>query len=305
MVDRGDVKSLSSPLHEHAVAPRTRSMYLKAVWNFCRYLVASGWFEDEPKTLDLTLAEYFNALYRRGLPQYWAVHCLHGVRHFFPSMGANLPTALRSLKGWQRLHPSKARPVMPREVAYTVAMLMYRKYKQWDAAVMTLVCFDCYLRVSEMVGVRARDLVNMRGREVVKLPATKTGPDQGVTIRSGIVALLARRLARQREPQDRLLSSGSAPRYRALFYQCIEDLRLQRVGFTPHSMRHGGATHDFHYGGLTVEEVLLRGRWRTTKSARHYIRSLPALLAKVPIPQAILDFGQRVENNLEDCFDRR
>jgi hypothetical protein len=53
-----------------------------------------------------------------------------------------------------------------------------------------------------------------------------------------------------------------------------------------HSLRHGGATEDY-IGGTSVEDVLLRGRWVSTKSARVYIQSGRALLLQQRIPEKV------------------
>jgi hypothetical protein len=49
----------------------------------------------------------------------------------------------------------------------------------------------------------------------------------------------------------------------------------------------GGATHD-HLCGLLLADVLLRGRWASTKSARHYIQSGRALLLALNAPPHIV-----------------
>lgn len=306
MVDRvafkGDATLL---LHAQAVTDKTRSRYKRAVTDFERWL---GRHErvlrirDARMSLDEAMTRYFTYLHETGQPQHKAVYCLHGARLLHPRLGAGWPMALKALKGWKRLHPPGVRPVMQREVAMLVAMMMRCALGNNDAAILTLLAFDCYLRCGELVALRAQDLVDMRGRLFVKIPTSKTGPDQGVTVTDPTVAQLARSLARRREPGDRLFPSGSAQQYRALFKGALAALKLQRVGFTPHSMRHGGATHDFHYRGLTVEDVLLRGRWRSTTSARHYIRSLPGLVAKVPIPPNLLRYGRQCESNMLSVF---
>jgi hypothetical protein len=38
-----------------------------------------------------------------------------------------------------------------------------------------------------------------------------------------------------------------------------------------HSLRHGGATHDY-LKGMPFDDVMVRGRWAVTKSAVHYIQ---------------------------------
>lgn len=306
MGDREAFKgSVSLLLHSRAVTDRTRARYARAVSDFDTWL---GRFEkvlresDPRMSLDEAMTRYFTYLFNKGDPQYKATYCLHGMRLFQPGVGAGFPMALKALKGWKKIQPSGSRPVMPREVVVMMAMMMRWRFRDNDVAVLTLLAFDCYLRCGELVALRTQDLVEMRGRLYVKIPSSKTGPDQGVMVSDPDIALLAQCLVRRREPGDRLFPSGLAHQYRVVFYRALDALGLRRLGFTPHSMRHGGATHDFHHRGISVENVLLKGRWKSTTSARHYIRSLPGLLAKVPIPPQVLHYGRRCEQHLAEVF---
>ena len=47
--------------------------------------------------------------------------------------------------------------------------------------------------------------------------------------------------------------------------------------YVPHSLRHGGATR-WHLLRHPIEDILLRGRWSSTKSARRYIQAGRAML---------------------------
>lgn len=53
-----------------------------------------------------------------------------------------------------------------------------------------------------------------------------------------------------------------------------------------HSLRHGGATHDF-IRGMTIEWIMFRGRWASSKSARHYIQSGRAVMLSTAVPAAM------------------
>lgn len=296
-----------SLLHMRAVAPRTRKLYDVALSRFAVWLrlferVVLRCSARSVMSMDRLLCCYVTFLFNRGYPHHWAAYCFNGLMHIDPGWHGALQMSARALKAWKREQPSRTRAVMPREVACLVASVMYTHLGDEAGGLMTLLAFECYLRCGELVAVRACDLVELRGRLFVKLPSTKTGPDQGVPVTDPTVALLVRRLARRRDPDQHLFPSGSARQYRALFQAALRLLGLHKIGFTPHSMRHGGATHDFHHRGVTVEDVLLRGRWKSTKSARHYIRSLPALLAKVAVPDWVMRHGRAMEGMLDYVF---
>ena len=71
-------------------------------------------------------------------------------------------------------------------------------------------------------------------------------------------------------------------RYRKLFHLSCLNNNLQSYGFVPHSIRHGAATRD-HLRGVPLNDILLRGRWLSEKSARRYIQTGPALLVTVKL----------------------
>jgi hypothetical protein len=63
----------------------------------------------------------------------------------------------------------------------------------------------------------------------------------------------------------------------------------QTRSFVPHSLRHGGAVHDY-LNNQPLEEILLRGRWKSSDSARTYIKdglalSIQSQISKLPIPK--------------------
>ena len=93
--------------------------------------------------------------------------------------------------------------------------------------------------------------------------------------------LLRQLLNRVPEGRDQFLFPSTS-QFRRCFKQACSYLGLSPA-YVPHSLRHGGATHD-HLRGLTVEDILRLGRWASTKSARHYIQSGRALLLTMEIP---------------------
>lgn len=295
-----------SPLHLRVVTARTDAQYQRAVFRFLRWLADTGVIDDERfgfDSMDAVVAFYINFLWTRRHPRSWAVLTVYGLRHLFPQFAGELPTALRSLKGWLKVQPSRQRAVMSKEVACLLAFVMKVVFRDECAAVLTLLGFDCYLRCAELTHVRRRDLVRLRQDLYVRIPASKTGLDQGVRVLDDRIAKLAWRLAKRKKPDEFLFPSASAARYRALFMRALDLLGLTECGYTPHSLRHGGATFDFHVRGMSVDDILLRGRWRAVASARHYVRSLPALLAKVSVPDELVQLGSTVERLLVGFLD--
>jgi integrase len=63
------------------------------------------------------------------------------------------------------------------------------------------------------------------------------------------------------------------------------------AAYVPHSLRHGGATRYSHVKRWPVEDVMVRGRWASTKSARGYIQSLRAVQMAADVPAAVATMG--------------
>ena len=82
---------------------------------------------------------------------------------------------------------------------------------------------------------------------------------------------LIRDLVKNTKP-GQFLFPFSAATFRRRFKTACTDLRLSNL-YVPHSLRHGGATRYRHVLRWTIENVMERGRWVSTKSARRYVQS--------------------------------
>jgi integrase len=92
----------------------------------------------------------------------------------------------------------------------------------------------------------------------------------------------------------------SAKYFRAHFKKACRSLGL-KDGYVPHSLRHGGATRD-HMRGKNLEDILARGRWASTKSARHYVQAGRALLLACKTPAKVAHLGESVAAALVHSF---
>jgi hypothetical protein len=88
--------------------------------------------------------------------------------------------------------------------------------------------------------------------------------------------------------------------FRKHFKQACRDLGLSPL-YVPHSLRHGGATRD-HMRGHPMEDILARGRWASTKSARHYVQAGRALLLATKTPVRIATLGETIGRALLYSF---
>jgi integrase len=126
---------------------------------------------------------------------------------------------------------------------------------------------------------------------------TKTGVNQFVVLKNNDVAALLRQVV-SATPAKGLLFPFSPNDFRKAFKSACRDLGLSSL-YVPHSLRHGAATRD-HMRGVSVEDILERGRWASTKSARRYIQSGQALLLATQVPQR--ELGRLVASDLLGGF---
>jgi integrase len=121
-------------------------------------------------------------------------------------------------------------------------------------------------------------------KALVSLPKTKTGRFQSVDIENSVVRQLLSDLVAVTKPGKRLFPGGEI-QYRAAFKATCASLGLSER-YVPHSLRHGGATR-LHLKGVPIEDILTRGRWKSTMSARTYIKMGPALLLAMQAPKSV------------------
>jgi hypothetical protein len=124
----------------------------------------------------------------------------------------------------------------------------------------------------------------------IRLRKTKTGPNQWVQVHDKSVELLLLALVSSVSNDQSLLFPFTANQFRSSFKDVCRQLGLSS-SYVPHSLRHGGATR-WHLLGHSIEDILLRGRWSSTKSARRYIQAGRAMLLSVEIPSSLASKAQ-------------
>ena len=208
------------------------------------------------------------------------------VRHFLATLAPPLNGAKRLLHAWDKAElPARALPFTPMlllGVAGAMDLLGHRR-----AGLLSILMFHCLLRTSEGLTLQCKHLaVAADGRSgAVVLPSTKTRVRnkvcEAVTIDCPRVAAIAQELLHGRSPGDPI-SDMPMYKYRELFHKALAIFGLDSKGYTPYSLRRGGATWDFRHHGQ-MERSLIRGRWSSTRSARLYITDGVAQLAQLQL----------------------
>ena len=275
-------------LLESSVGPATLKSYRTALASFLAWLQEEGVVRVKSfDALDELLVDYFEFILvasgRKG--RHHAVNTRSAILLFLPNARWSLNGSARALKGWSRLKPSKQRPPMPWELA-TLIVEYFRKAKLPEYEWIFRSCFEGYLRLSEAVGAKQEDLDVSGSEGVLALPKSKTGLNQSVVIHPGDWLDLTRLLVdRPLKPGARLVSV-SAHKFRNRLQDILRQLGANHVRFTPHSLRHGGATRDFMLG-IPIADIVVRGRWAQAKTASRYIQQGRALLVKMSLSKRL------------------
>lgn len=235
------------------------------------------------------------------------------LRTFNPVLDRSLPVSHDCVTRLERLRPS----VSPPPLTWPLVVLYAWRLAPLDArlSVALLVAFDAYLRVSELLGLRVCDVVvpapGVDRRPTLLLPRTKTGKGrlQAVVVNRpevGRLLLQVRAAAVAAAPAEgggstaKLFPFG-ADVVRARMALVENEFRLAH--FTPHSFRHGGATADLQ-AGVPLDQVVLRGRWASLKSARRYLQTALAHSLAVGVLEPQHAWGRAIAPLLYDYLAR-
>lgn len=224
-----------------------------------------------------------------------------------PHLAGKLVESTKMARGWSRIKPAVAYPPLSWELCIVMAYQLKRAGKPLFALAL-LLGFDCFLRNGEIVNLVKSDVADSGDPRVgtsytgvaLRLRDTKTGKNQWVTVMNTHVRkLLRERVKALKSPTDRLFPFSS-DQLRVMFRAVCDNLGLSRA-YVVHSLRHGGATKAY-LDNMPIAEIKKRGRWRSDKSADHYIQSGPALLLQQSVPGKYAKLGQLLDRVLYEAF---
>lgn len=308
------VSPAAQDLRENALAPATIRAYKQQVQRFLSFLDGSPWElrSKSAEWVDLRLAEYIQHLYSNGYSFTHASHAVFGLVFQYPRLKSQLGESRLCLKGWERLRVKNSHPPITWELTVLLAVTMARSGYHAHA-IAILLAFDCYLRVGELCRLRRNDIALPHdprlgsagnSRVTLHLRHTKTGPSQSVEVQdTGVGELLCSWLQHPSvgSTGDSSVFPFTASGFRSLMRRTRDAVGLGHIPYTPHSLRHGGATADFLQGS-TIEQVLYRGRWAVAKSARIYLQTSRGRLIQQQVPPTLHQWGARLDEVLVDVI---
>lgn len=247
----------------------------------------------DPIEADILLADYFADRFDEAPQRGTLQHCrnihaavLMAVPHYRGSLGRSA----RVLRGWDSAVPPKPSLPATRGVTLGIAYHMFSSGRD-AAAVVTLLAFECYFRIHEVLRLDVSDIL-WRGHPLlgpdyayeagIRIGKAKTGQNQFVAVRDPLVAAVLRRyLAGRTSGPVFPLNYDS---YRACLDAACKALQLPHL--TAHSFRRGGATQDY-LDGKPIDYVQDRGRWKVRETCKLYVDMARALLVTMAISPVV------------------
>jgi integrase len=290
-----------------SVGSATAVEYSKAVTGLLEWMALEGLRPRSLSSLDNAVAEYFLHLYFDGVEgsgRQLAANTVAGIHLRIPRARNRLHRTYLSLKGWKRLVPPVPAPPFTWDTALAVAASLQHQGLP-EMASGLLLSFDAYLRVSELCNLRKADVADFNDPRIgqntsmyLRLREAKTGKNQWVSVKRVELVLLIRCLLKGKSAESRVFDFSPATFRRRLRKTCCA---LGLPNYTPHSLRHGGATCD-HLSGVALEDIMLRGRWASSSSARRYIQAGRALLLSTQVPASVLALSRFAAANFRTVF---
>ena len=286
--------TVNTVLQRAGYTTTTTTIYRNAVHSFLAWTHSQHVDIMSLSQLDMVLNEYIVQLYYSGNGKASAVKTVYGIIMYMADAEGHLPHTMKSLKGWSRIHPAVSYPPLSWDMCVLIACQLARAgYYMHGLA--CLLSFDCYLRVGELCGIQHADVADVGDarlgrntrRMCIRLAHTKTGPNKWVTVRNPVIISLLRPLLSTSRRGNQPLFPFSSAQFRDTLHSACVALGIDHVGYVPHSLRHGGATHD-HLCDMPIEDIMLHGRWPSNKSARMYIQTGRSLLLAQSIPTSVL-----------------
>lgn len=295
--------------------PATWKQYNKGVNTFLAWALEADVGPVTIASLDDVFAQFLKHFAKQYKGRFYAraKNAYYGLQAHIPTSKNLMPQSKALIKTWAKHQNHRSWPPLSWSLAVVIAVAMAAKGRP-DMAVMGLLSFHCLLRVGEGVGLHVADFVDCDDPRMdpdfphhggLRLRFTKTGAEQFVTILDRQVAELLRLYIVRRRTEtvgetDPKLFIFTAAAYRREFKTVCAQLGLS-PDYVPHSSRHGGATRLRLVFGWSVEDVMERGRWAASKSARHYIQQGRAMACSIEVPANVAAMGRRLSRHLCAC----
>ena len=243
--------------------------------------------------LDQLMVNYLERLWEDGDTKTMASYSLAALQFHRPQLRGCLRQSWQLPSLWNKLEqPRRATPIDPKLLlAFSGVLLTWG----WpDLAHLCIVGFCGLLRTGEMFNLKRGHIVLPRypGQSAVLfLHDTKTAQrnfvsQEKVLISEEMGIKSLRDLCGQKS-SDRFLTNLQPAKFRALWKDVVQFLKLEQFNYLPYSLRRGAATSAYKEG-LTFDKLLLKGQWQHIATARLYLDQALQEYASLSLPHESL-----------------
>ena len=270
-------------LQHSRVASKTQERYRAALRAFEVWTGLVGRsFIGTTEELDVTTTSYIEALWTEGESRGQVGDLLSALQWALQRRRI-LSGSWELFRTWSLLELPVRAPPLPAIVCCALAGLAL-EYSQLGLAAVLLSAFDGMLRTTEYLTLSAGQCVASNGQVLVLLPLTKSGQRHGgaesVVVADPQAASLLSYVCNapyyRRRPQAPLVDMKPQA-FRKWLRQACAMLGVSELKLMPYSFRRGGATLKYTQG-MPIRELLLLGRWESSRTARIYITEAALIL---------------------------
>jgi integrase len=305
----------SSKLKAANLKDKTRLQYNNKLLLFLQHtnLTLQQLSSHSRRTIDRWFAAWLDHYYEHEHGKFtYASWAFNSLKHHLPYLQGHMYESASRLRGWDRLHESTStsHPPLTWELSCVISGL-FLSWHDIPSAICVILGFHCYLRISEVVNLRAVDIARRHDprlggahvRMAIALPDTKSGKNHYVSITDESVATILTVYLNSRHfhPHHRVFPFTEPEQLRQRFRMALSALNITHARYVFHSLRHGGASSD-HLKGHTIEQIVFRGRWKSIKSATRYIQTGRAIMHTVPVPPQLNELGHVMSQYLLIIF---
>jgi len=249
--------------------------------------------EDQFWKVDLFVARFVSHGRAKSWRYYLVKHAVLALQLRFPRLNRQLTETWRRLSKWEATRPWRPRIPMSRTIMLYLFLVALDQAgltdseahrEQWQAlAVLLRVGFGALLRPGEIFRLRSGDIqmITPPGRTllaVIALAGPKTawvkgaGRSQFATLRDPeSAAWLQQWLSAMEKKRANRVWPTSRSAFNKFFKECVRVAGFGKLGFTPASLRAGGATNEL-LEGESMEAISFHGRWVSMASLRSYLQ---------------------------------
>eukprot|EP00435_Cladocopium_sp_Y103_P061594 s1327_g23.t1 len=252
-------------LSEQRVSQNTKARYQVALQGAASYAGTTPEVLVRMHNLDEILCGYLEKLWEDGDTKTMASYALASIQFHRPALKGQLKQSWQLLSLWNKLEqPRRATPLDPQLLLAFAGVFL--KWHWRDLAHLCVVGFCGLLRTGEMFQLRREHVVLPRQKgqsAILFLHDTKTAQrnllqQEKVLISEemGIRSLQA--LCKGKSTGD-ALTEVSPARFRKVWKEVVNHLKLGQFNYMPYSLRRGAATSAYREG-MSFDKLLVKGR---------------------------------------------